>query len=63
MKTPRIFILIGACALLLGTLATSLQGQLSPADAGELGIERYDPRAGDPDEPDPGYALPFERLP
>lgn len=58
MKTPRIFILIGACALLFCAVAISLEAHYSPAAAGELPILRADPWSGDPDIPDGGFALP-----
>ncbi len=60
MKTPRIFILIGAFALLFCAAAISLEAQLSPAAASGLPILRADPRSGDPDSPDGGFALPMD---
>lgn len=59
MKTSRIFILIGACGLLF-TASISFEPVVSRSGASELPVVYYDPRAGDPDEPFPGYALPFE---
>jgi hypothetical protein len=57
MKMPRFFIILGACALLL---AVRLPFQPTGAVAGPLPIVRVDPRAGDPDEPAGGYALPYD---
>ena len=57
MKMPRFFIILGACALLL---TVGLTVRPSVAVAGPLPIVRVDPRAGDPDEPAGGYALPYD---
>ena len=57
MKMPRFFVILGACALLM---TGGLTFSPSVAVAGPLPIVRVDPRAGDPDEPAGGYAIPYD---
>jgi hypothetical protein len=60
MKTPRFFILVGACAFLITSFADPDPFQRSSAEAGPLPIRWYEPRAGDPDEPIPAYSMSLE---
>jgi hypothetical protein len=60
MKTPRFFILVGACALLMSVCLVTIEAP-RPAAAGTLlNIVRFDPRAGDPEEPGFSKSMPFD---
>lgn len=60
MKTPRFFILLGACALLFAMIAHSSPMFVRASAAGEIPVVRYDPRAGDPEEPGYWKSIPFD---
>jgi hypothetical protein len=63
MRTPRFFIVLGACVVLFTIAHASVQSLTPPVDAGPLPIHWYDPRAGDPDEPGFWEAIEFDEEP
>lgn len=60
MKTARFFILLGACALLFSVVVSASPQLVRSSWASQIPIVRVDPRAGDPDDPIPSYAIPFD---